>query len=62
MNRRLFYQYGILLPASPYGHAGQGLGQNASNGTLGLIPPTRIIEEDIEYLTRTRRTPKRPRR
>ncbi|MHC4350784.1 MAG: alkyl/aryl-sulfatase, partial [Planctomycetota bacterium] len=51
MNRRLFYQYGILLPASPYGHAGQGLGQNASNGTLGLIPPTRIIEEDIEYLT-----------
>jgi alkyl sulfatase BDS1-like metallo-beta-lactamase superfamily hydrolase len=51
MNRRLFYQYGILLPASPYGHAGQGLGQNASNGDTGLIPPTRIIEEDIEYLT-----------
>jgi len=51
MNRRLFYQYGILLPASPYGHAGQGLGQNASNGNTGLIPPTRIIEEEIEYLT-----------
>jgi alkyl sulfatase BDS1-like metallo-beta-lactamase superfamily hydrolase len=51
MNRRLFYQYGILLPASPYGHAGQGLGQNVSNGAIGLIPPTRIIEEDIEYLT-----------
>jgi len=51
MNRRLFYQYGILLPASPYGHAGQGLGQNASNGSTGLISPTRIIEEDIEYLT-----------
>jgi alkyl sulfatase BDS1-like metallo-beta-lactamase superfamily hydrolase len=51
MNRRLFYQYGMLLPASPYGHAGQGLGQNASNGNIGLIPPTRIIEEDIEYLT-----------
>ena len=32
MNRRLFYQYGILLPASPYGHAGQGLGMNAANG------------------------------
>ena len=28
MNRRLFYQYGVLLPASPYGHAGQGLAQN----------------------------------
>jgi len=51
MNRRLFYQYGILLPASPFGHAGQGLGQNASNGTIGLIPPTHVIEEDIEYLT-----------
>ncbi len=23
MNRRMFYQYGVLLPASPYGHAGQ---------------------------------------
>ena len=51
MNRRLFYQYGVLLPASPYGHVGQGLGQNVSSGTVGLIPPTRIIEEDIEYLT-----------
>jgi alkyl sulfatase BDS1-like metallo-beta-lactamase superfamily hydrolase len=51
MNRRLFYQYGILLPASPYGHAGQGLGMNAANGTIELIPPTRIIEDHIEYLT-----------
>ncbi|MFG0283374.1 MAG: alkyl/aryl-sulfatase [Phycisphaerales bacterium JB039] len=51
MNRRLFYQYGILLPASPYGHAGQGLGQNVSNGELTLVPPTRIIEDDVEYLT-----------
>ena len=24
MNRRLFYQYGLLLPASPYGYVGQG--------------------------------------
>ncbi len=51
MNRRLYYQYAILLPASPYGHAGQGLGQNVSNGNTGLIAPTRIIEDDIEYLT-----------
>lgn len=48
MNRRLFYQYGVLLPASPHGHAGQGLGMNASNGAVGLIPPTRIVEKDIE--------------
>ncbi len=51
MNRRLFYQYGVLLPASAYGHAGQGLGQNTSSGSVGLIAPTHIVEEDIEYLT-----------
>ncbi len=51
MNRRLFYQYGILLPASPYGHAGQGLGQNVSIGNITLIAPTHVVEEDIEELT-----------
>jgi alkyl sulfatase BDS1-like metallo-beta-lactamase superfamily hydrolase len=48
MNRRLFYQYGVLLPASPYGHAGQGLAQNVATGNLGLIQPTRIVEDDVE--------------
>ncbi len=51
MNRRLFYQYGILLPASPYGHAGQGLSQNISIGNVTLIAPTIVIEDDIEELT-----------
>jgi alkyl sulfatase BDS1-like metallo-beta-lactamase superfamily hydrolase len=51
MNRRLFYQYGILLPASPYGHAGQGLAQNVAIGNITLIAPTRVIEKDIEELT-----------
>ncbi len=32
MNRRLFYQYGLLLPASPHGYVGQGLGQAVSAG------------------------------
>jgi alkyl sulfatase BDS1-like metallo-beta-lactamase superfamily hydrolase len=48
MNRRLFYQYGLLLPASPYGYVGQGLGQAISAGAVGLIPPNRIVEQDIE--------------
>jgi len=48
MNRRLFYQYGLLLPASPHGYVGQGLGQGVSSGNVGLIAPTRIIEDDIE--------------
>ena len=48
MNRRLFYQYGVLLPASPFGHAGQGLMQNVAAGNLGLLAPTYVVEDDIE--------------
>jgi len=51
MNRRLFYQYGILLPASPFGHAGQGLAQNVAAGNITLIAPTHVVEKDIEELT-----------
>jgi alkyl sulfatase BDS1-like metallo-beta-lactamase superfamily hydrolase len=50
MNRRLFYQYGINLPAGPHGYAGQGLGQGTSSGVVGLIKPTRIVEDDIEEM------------
>jgi alkyl sulfatase BDS1-like metallo-beta-lactamase superfamily hydrolase len=48
MNRRLFFQYGLLLPTAPHGYVGQGLGQRVSAGASGLIPPTRIVERDIE--------------
>ena len=48
MSRRLFFQYGVLLPASPFGHAGQGLGQNISQGNIGLISPTRVVEDAVE--------------
>jgi linear primary-alkylsulfatase len=48
MNRRLFYQYGLLLPASPHGYVSQGLGQAVSSGAAGLIAPTRYVEKDIE--------------
>ena len=48
MNRRLFFQYGLLLPAAPHGYVGQGLGQGISAGATGLIAPTRIVERDIE--------------
>jgi alkyl sulfatase BDS1-like metallo-beta-lactamase superfamily hydrolase len=48
MNRRLFYQYGLLLPASQHGYVGQGLGQAISAGAVGLIAPTRIVEKLIE--------------
>ncbi|GAB2508560.1 alkyl/aryl-sulfatase [Microbulbifer agarilyticus] len=50
MNRRVQYQYGTQLPASPFGHAGQGLNMNVANGEIGLIAPTTVIEEDFETL------------
>lgn len=50
MNRRLFYQYGLLLPASPHGYVGQGLGQAVSAGAVGLIAPTRFISAPIEEI------------
>ena len=48
MNRRLFFQYGLLLPASPHGYVGQGLGQAVSAGAVGLIAPNRYVEKPIE--------------
>ena len=51
MNRRMFFQYGVLLPRSPFGHVDQSIGKNTAAGNLGLIPPTVIIKDDIEELT-----------
>jgi alkyl sulfatase BDS1-like metallo-beta-lactamase superfamily hydrolase len=48
MSRRLFYQYGLLLPAGPHGYVGRGLGQAVSAGATGLIAPTRYVEKPIE--------------
>ncbi len=51
MNRRLFYQYGVLLPRSPFGHVDQSIGKNVAAGNLGLIQPTVIIKDRLEELT-----------
>jgi len=48
MNRRLFYQYALLLPASPYGFVDMALGKGVSAGATGLIAPTREVVEPIE--------------
>jgi len=46
MNRRMFFQYGVLLPRSPFGHVDQSIGKNTAAGNLGLIQPSRYIEQD----------------
>ena len=50
MNRRLFYQYGLLLPASPHGFVTQGLGLSTSAGSIGLIAPNVTISKPIEEI------------
>jgi len=51
MTRRMFYQYGVLLPRSPFGHVDQSIGKNTAAGNLGLIPPNVVIKDDFEELT-----------
>ncbi len=51
MTRRAFFQYGVLLPRSPYGHVDQAIGKNVAAGNTGLIAPNRTVEKDIEEIT-----------
>jgi alkyl sulfatase BDS1-like metallo-beta-lactamase superfamily hydrolase len=51
MNRRFYYQYGVLLSVGPHGHVDQAIGKNTALGNSGLIEPNIIIEKDIEELT-----------
>ena len=51
MNRRLFFQYCVLLPRDPHGHVDQSIGKNISAGTTSLIEPTRYASDDYEEIT-----------
>jgi alkyl sulfatase BDS1-like metallo-beta-lactamase superfamily hydrolase len=51
MTRRMFYQYGVLLPRSPFGHVDQSIGKNTAAGNTGLIEPNVVIEKPFEELT-----------
>jgi alkyl sulfatase BDS1-like metallo-beta-lactamase superfamily hydrolase len=46
MTRRASYMYGNLLPPSPTGQIGAGLGKTTSTGTFGLVEPTDLIGPD----------------
>jgi len=46
MSRRASYMYGNLLPPSPTGQIGAGLGKTTSTGTFGLLEPTDLIGHD----------------
>lgn len=48
MGRRLFYQYGTLLPPSPHGFVGVGPAAKVPAGVTGLIAPNRLISAKFE--------------
>ena len=51
MGRRSSYMYGTLLPKSPKGQVGAGLGQTTSTGTVTLIEPTDYVTETGQIIT-----------
>ena len=51
MTRRAMYMFGNLLPKSPEGSVGSGLGTTTANGTLTIIEPTIEITEKLTELT-----------
>ena len=51
MARRASYMFGGLLPKSPTGDVGSGLGPGVSTGTPGIVEPTLSITEPFETHT-----------
>lgn len=51
MSRRATFQFGTSLEAGERGGVGGGLGKALANGTIGLIPPTDLIEKTGQEMT-----------
>jgi len=51
MTRRKSYTYGDLLPNSPYGQVDASIGKGVASGDVGIMPPTKVINDPIEEIT-----------
>ena len=51
MTRRASFQYGSVLPVSAFGQVDSAIGKSIASGRVGLIAPTRVIEDDFEEHT-----------
>ncbi|MBM5571974.1 MULTISPECIES: alkyl/aryl-sulfatase [Deefgea] len=51
MNRRLQWQYSMLLDRHPNGHVDQAIGKNVASGNIGLIAPNVLVSKDFEEIT-----------
>ncbi len=50
MARRSLYQFGRDLPRSAKGNVDTGLGKDVAYGTIGILPPNRLIEQPTQAL------------
>ena len=50
MGRRSNYMYGTHLPRSAAGKVDDGLGKDVGVGTIGILPPTRVVDKEREEL------------
>ncbi len=51
MSRRALYSYGLLLPHTPQGNIGNGLGVTLTTGLPTIIAPTKLITKTGENMT-----------
>ena len=51
MTRRAAYQYGRVIPRSPFGQVDSAIGKALSSGSMGLIAPTEVITGDFAERT-----------
>ncbi|EDQ2288165.1 MBL fold metallo-hydrolase [Salmonella enterica subsp. arizonae] len=51
MSRRALYSYGLLLPHTPQGNIGNGLGVTLTTGLPTIIAPTKLITKTGEKMT-----------
>lgn len=51
MGRRANYMYGTRLPKNATGHVDDGLGKTSALGSIGLLPPTVIVEGDKKEMS-----------
>ncbi len=51
MGRRSVYQFGNSLPASATGNVNAGLGQAVAMGSVGILPPTLVVDHTPQAVT-----------
>lgn len=51
MSRRAGFQYGQVIPSSPFGQVDSAIGKGLSAGTTGLIAPSIVVTEAFETHT-----------